>query len=327
MVRVFKVATTSNGTIIYSVGSSLSSLFIAGTIIFSSLVMDNLKDYMGPHPDPPGTEDFVFWYVDDHFDGVVSMSTMTDPPPSQFPLEKHCVSFTLATNSAAWTTNNDNQNTINDNDAIALLTSADPPKMTMPPLALMMRCYCPWCSHSILSWSPTFKNMPPRKASCLQSTLNDPSPPRSSIISFLEKAITCLDRIQFKQQHKHKGVIFVALPNLMAISRVLNAVFLSHIFGMPAIEISWFALKDQTFPTTISYAPNWQLLTVEPLSIWRVYWPLMRLVPSKKSHNVESTSLRCVWILRSTFLIKASHHQCLIKWGFVSWKKILCWWP
>jgi hypothetical protein len=60
MVRVFKVATTSNGTIIYSVGSSLSSLFIAGTIIFSSLVMDNLKDYMGPHPDPPGTEDFVF---------------------------------------------------------------------------------------------------------------------------------------------------------------------------------------------------------------------------------------------------------------------------
>jgi hypothetical protein len=55
------------------------------------------------------------------------MSTMTNPPPSQFSLEKHCVSFTLATNSAAWTTNNDNQNTINDNDAIALPTSADPP--------------------------------------------------------------------------------------------------------------------------------------------------------------------------------------------------------
>jgi hypothetical protein len=33
----------------------------------------------------------------------------------------------LATNSAAWTTNNDNQYTINDNDAIALLISADPP--------------------------------------------------------------------------------------------------------------------------------------------------------------------------------------------------------
>ncbi len=31
--------------------------------------------------------------------------------------------------------------------------------------------------------------------------------------------------------------IFVALPNLMAVSRALNAVFLSHIFGMPAIGI------------------------------------------------------------------------------------------
>jgi hypothetical protein len=60
MARVFNVATTSNGTIVYSVGASLPSLFIAGTIIFSSLVMDNLKDDMGPRPEPPGTEDFVF---------------------------------------------------------------------------------------------------------------------------------------------------------------------------------------------------------------------------------------------------------------------------
>jgi hypothetical protein len=60
MARVFNVATTSTGTIIYSVSASLLSLFIAGTIIFSSLVMDNLKDGMGLWPDPPGTEDFVF---------------------------------------------------------------------------------------------------------------------------------------------------------------------------------------------------------------------------------------------------------------------------
>jgi hypothetical protein len=39
MAHVFKVATTSNGTIIYSIGASLLSLFIAGTIIFSSLVI------------------------------------------------------------------------------------------------------------------------------------------------------------------------------------------------------------------------------------------------------------------------------------------------
>jgi hypothetical protein len=86
MVHVFNVATTSNGTIIHSVGASLSSLFIAGTNIFSSLVMDNLKDDMGPQPDTPGTEDFVFQYVDAHFDGAGSMSTTTDPPLSQFPL-------------------------------------------------------------------------------------------------------------------------------------------------------------------------------------------------------------------------------------------------
>ncbi len=85
MVHVFKVATTSNGTIIYSVSASLLSLFIAGTIIFSSLVMDKLKDDMGPRPNPPGAEDFVFRYVDAHFDGTGSMSTMTNPPPSQFP--------------------------------------------------------------------------------------------------------------------------------------------------------------------------------------------------------------------------------------------------
>ena len=56
------------------------------------------------------------------------MSTMTDPPPSQSPSEKHCVSCSLAPNSAAWTTtNNDKQNTNNDNDFSALLTSDDPP--------------------------------------------------------------------------------------------------------------------------------------------------------------------------------------------------------
>ncbi len=60
MVHVFNVATTSNGAIFYSVGASLSSLFIAGTIIFSSLVMDNLKNNMGPWPNLSGTEGFVF---------------------------------------------------------------------------------------------------------------------------------------------------------------------------------------------------------------------------------------------------------------------------
>ncbi len=71
--------------------------------------MDNLKDDMDPRPNPPGSEDSVFLYVDAHFGGAGSMSTMTDPPPSQSPSEKHCVSFSLATNSAAWSMNYDNR--------------------------------------------------------------------------------------------------------------------------------------------------------------------------------------------------------------------------
>ncbi len=124
-------------------------------------------------------------------------------------------------------------------------------QITMPPLAQMMKCYCPRCSPSIPSWQSTFKNMLPQNASCLQSTLNNPSPPRSSLISFLERAITPWDQIQFKLWHMQEGVICVALPNLMAVQRVFNAVFLSHIFGMPAMIISCYAQKDQTFPTIL----------------------------------------------------------------------------
>jgi hypothetical protein len=47
------------------------------------LVMDNLNGDMAPRPDPqpnpPGTEDFEFCYVDAHFDSAGSMLTMTNP--------------------------------------------------------------------------------------------------------------------------------------------------------------------------------------------------------------------------------------------------------
>jgi hypothetical protein len=119
--------------------------------VFSSLVMDILNDDVAPMPDPPGSLDFVFQYIDANFDGAGTISTMTnpppiqspsekhcvscslapnswtDPPPIQSPLEKHCVSCSSAHNSPAWTTNNYKQNTKNDNDASALLTSDDPP--------------------------------------------------------------------------------------------------------------------------------------------------------------------------------------------------------
>jgi hypothetical protein len=56
------------------------------------------------------------------------MSTMTDPPPSESSLEKHCMSFSFAASSGSQNTNNDNQDTNNDNDSVTYFASNDPPK-------------------------------------------------------------------------------------------------------------------------------------------------------------------------------------------------------
>jgi hypothetical protein len=72
-----------------------------------------------------------------------SISTLTDPPPIQPPLDvpnistnsppiksllgKQCVSSSFAPNSPTWIIDNYKQNTNNGNDGTALSTSSDPP--------------------------------------------------------------------------------------------------------------------------------------------------------------------------------------------------------
>ena len=90
---------------------------------FNSLVIDNLNSdmYVRPDPtggpDPPGSSDFVFQYIDASFDGAGTASTITDYPPIESPSEKYCVSSSSATNSPTWPTNTTNK----------VNTSEDPP--------------------------------------------------------------------------------------------------------------------------------------------------------------------------------------------------------
>ena len=50
--------------------------------------MDNCTRDNSPRPDPPGSSDFVFRYIDaNHDGGMESISTLTDPPPIQPPLD------------------------------------------------------------------------------------------------------------------------------------------------------------------------------------------------------------------------------------------------
>jgi hypothetical protein len=90
--------------------------------------MDNCTRDNSPRPDPPGSSDFVFRYIDDNHDGgMESISTLTDPPPIQSPLdvpniltnsppiksllEKQCVSSSFTPNSPTWTIAYYKQNT------------------------------------------------------------------------------------------------------------------------------------------------------------------------------------------------------------------------
>jgi hypothetical protein len=56
------------------------------------------------------------------------------------------------------------------------------------------------------------------------------------------KAINPCDQKQLNLLHKQEGGIFVALPNLMAVSRVIIVVLMSHIIGILATKISFVTL-------------------------------------------------------------------------------------
>jgi hypothetical protein len=114
--------------------------------------MDNCNTDNSPRPNPPGSSDFVFRYIDANHDsgtgtistlGMGTISTLTDPPSIQSAVdgpnisihppsikslpEKHCVISSLTPNSPTWTIDNYKQNTNNANDGTALSTSPDPP--------------------------------------------------------------------------------------------------------------------------------------------------------------------------------------------------------
>jgi hypothetical protein len=95
---------------------------------------------MSPRPDPPGSSDFVFRYIDAIFDGAGTASTLTDPPPIETPSEKHCVLCSSAPKFPPWPTITNKLNTNNDNDATALSTSEDPPTKNN---ATSTRMICP----------------------------------------------------------------------------------------------------------------------------------------------------------------------------------------
>ena len=62
--------------------------------------------------------------------------------------------------------------------------------------------------------------------------LNNTSPPQSTLITFLEKAINPWDRKQLNLLHKQEEGICIALPNLLAVPRVIIVVLMSHIIGI-----------------------------------------------------------------------------------------------
>jgi len=157
-----------------------------------------------------------------------------------------------------WPNSTNKINTENVNDASALSKSEDPPTNNNATLSpdneVLLSKVFPY--HSLMV--KHFKNMPSQKNFCLQSTLNNPSPQQSYLISFLMTAVNPWDRIQLNPWYKKEGVICVALPNLMAVPGVITVVLMFHIFGMLILKKMCFALEDQTFPTIISHCPNQQ---------------------------------------------------------------------
>jgi hypothetical protein len=90
----------------------------------------------------------------------------------------------------------------------------------------------------------------------------NPLPPKAMI--------THWNQIKIKIRNIQEGDIIVAPANLMVVSRGLNAVFVSLIFGMPGTVVLCLAPKDQTISTIINYPPNRLMLTVEPLLTWSI---------------------------------------------------------
>jgi hypothetical protein len=153
-------------------------------------------------------------------------------------------------------TSNYKQNANNNNDATALLTSDDPPTNNNATLSpdneVLLSTVFP--QHSLMV--KHFQKYATTKGFLLAEHTKQSFTTVEFANFFPGESIHSLGSNTIQTMTHARRVICVALPNLMAVPRVFNAVFLSRILGMPAIIISCYAQKDQTFPTIIGYCPN-----------------------------------------------------------------------
>ena len=218
---------------------------------FNSLVIDNLNSdmYVRPDPtggpDPPGSSDFVIQYINASFDSAGTASTITDHPPIESPSEKNCVSSYSAPNSPTWPTNTNKVNTSEDHPTNNNATLSPDDEVLLstvfPHHSLMVKHFQEYATTNGFM----FVDLPKQYFTTTEYS------------NFLEKAINHWDRKQLNLLYKQERGICIALPNLMAVSRVI-VVLMSHIIGILARQISFLTLKDQTFPIIISYCPNRQ---------------------------------------------------------------------
>lgn len=114
--------------------------------------------------------------------------------------------------------------------------------------------------------------MPLQKGFCHYTSVNTTLMARLQLNYFLvTKAITRWNQIQVRIIDTLEAVFLVALANLKAVSRALNAVFVLIIIEIPPRKVLCSATDHQTFPTTINYFPSSQLSTVVSLLAWRTH--------------------------------------------------------
>jgi hypothetical protein len=208
---------------------------------------------MARKPDPPGGEAFVVRHFNTYLDCAGSMSTMTmtDPPPSESPSDKQCVSFSVAKKYGARNCNNSDEDSTADfcsNDQLPrdsdTLSSDDEllKSMAFPQHSFMakyiyeyatMKGFLPVDEHKEYFTSEEFSESFTIKSHdhSLESNTNQ------------------------NKKHSRRGYYCCSSKSHGRIKGTECCFCLSY-FGVPGTVFSCLAPKDQTFPTIIDYPPN-----------------------------------------------------------------------
>ena len=213
---------------------------------------------MSARPDPPGSSDFVFRYIDGNFDGAGTASAITNHSRMKSPSEKHCVSISHATNSSTLPTNTNKLNTNNDNDATALSTSEDPPTNNNDPLSpdneVLLSTVFPQHSLKVnhLKEYATTKGflLVDYPKQYFTTTANSNYFPGESNQSFGSNSI--------KSTMQTRRGYMRCSPKSHGRTKGDHCCFHVPYYWNASIKFLCFALEDQTFPTIISYCPNRQ---------------------------------------------------------------------